>query len=221
VIQRVTEDSYLSGTPASESAPAAVEPTYTVGDRVKIEGYALSLFGFRTLYPIHRDGDLVAFVGVKSGFGKGWKLWPVQIAPEGARFQFQGAQPNTSNHDYLSTHCHKETAVERLKWNLEKGFGKFPTLGELKKASQDACDSQLALAKQMLESQVSSQETLKRQIAVLDKVLGEAMTPTAEEWTDLGAIKLKLTNELALREGNILRQREYVAKLSGASQTSV
>lgn len=207
---------------ADNAQKVLVDSSYTLGERIK--DWDARYSGFRTLYPIYRGGDLIAFVGVKVGFGRGWKVWAIKLAPEGARLQFKGAQPEDGG---LGTRqmfhvVAKERAVEQLQRHIKEFNYKFPTLAELAKDKANAQGHELVLAKAVLEGLRTAKAALERQIKAFDKVIGEAMNPTSDEWTDLGSIKFLLTNELARRQGNTERQGEYVAKLEmrNGSQTA-
>jgi hypothetical protein len=50
-------------------------PKFTAGPRVELQKYS----SYRTLYPIYRDDVLFCFVGMRTGWGKAWQFYPLQI----------------------------------------------------------------------------------------------------------------------------------------------
>lgn len=67
---------------------------FRFGDRITLPEYS----EWRSLFPVFRGDDLIAFLGNKNGWGKGWALYALKISD---RALFEGFSPNTK--DYNAT----------------------------------------------------------------------------------------------------------------------
>lgn len=72
--------------------------TYTLGTRVTLDKYSR----FRTLYAVLRDNVLFCFLGMRTGWGKNWEFYPLQIGGT-SKEQLDGFQPNGNYSTSIST----------------------------------------------------------------------------------------------------------------------
>jgi hypothetical protein len=66
----------------------AMITTYTLGKQLITSRHT----GWRSLYPVYENGILLAFLGMQSGWGRSWIVYPLRFA-SGTTGAFEGFQP--------------------------------------------------------------------------------------------------------------------------------
>lgn len=64
---------------------------YTSGDRIPVPRFS----SFRTLYPVLRNDVLFCFIGMRTGWGRLWEYYPLQISSEAPHID--GVGPSLEN----------------------------------------------------------------------------------------------------------------------------
>jgi hypothetical protein len=64
---------------ATSKQASSNAPKFTAGKRCELKKHS----NFRTMYPIFRNGVLFCFLGMRTGWGRGWQFFPLQLASNG------------------------------------------------------------------------------------------------------------------------------------------
>lgn len=190
---------------AQEDALAA---TIKVGERCKLP--TPNYTGLRTLYPVTKDGELVAFLGVKMGWGKGWRLWPVKVAIPGSKLDFGGFSPDTDRHASDSTSS-KERAPSSLAMFMMISPKKYRTAAAIKGDVTTMAAVQVQNAKEYLASLQANRVRMRDEVAVLDKL--DTSQLSMEDRATLAGLRDKLETAIASKDSLIERQKGEITKL--------
>lgn len=168
--------------------------------------------GLRSLYPICRHetaealGHLIGFLGCKSGFGNGWRLYNIELNDRGFKPEHLGCKPKES------FWCrHKTEAIDQLTKLIIENPGRWPTRAELLEERAKIQHNKLIAACSELAALRNRSVHVGEQIRVLDKA--NKWDLSHEEFAVLGTIRTKLAQELSGVLGSITSQELYVKSL--------
>jgi hypothetical protein len=156
---------------------------------------------FRTLYAVERNGELMAFYGMKKGFRTNWRLWPLMIAR--GELSYEGVAPDTSG--YRAIDCYgKGKDAESIERALDRFKGtaageRFVTRAALfakieadKLAKAEAHVKYVATLRAAFETKAARRAALYRILAKLDLNSGVSR----EDHDELRTVIDELTAEL-------------------------
>lgn len=173
----MTDSDYAKHAEAEAARKAAAPPpeAYTIGERID----AGQVIGVRCLYPVYENGILLAFLGVQTGWGQSWRLWPLEICNDVQRWTFKGFRPDLRTSSSYTVHTYgMKTMKERVRGVWDRLHGTIPYRNQYKTADEVRAEThakaveRLRVHNRYLEALRESQVTVTARKEALERIAG-------------------------------------------------
>jgi hypothetical protein len=136
-----------------------------------------SFSGWKSLAPIYRGDDMIAFLGMRAGFRGRWALYPVTGVTR-ANAQVDGFGPNDSNYQSIMVYGGRDSAIERLVEGLNPGHymseqnaKNFKTVSEQRAERANAKSAEAEASAARMASLTKYQADRENRLADLESIL--------------------------------------------------
>jgi len=167
---------------------------FRLGDRITVEGYS----PWKSLTPIFHVDDLIAFVGMTTGWKTDWKLYPIMGTD--SPINISGYGPNINRPQRVYAKGGRENAINRLVELLTGDYysdvaREFVSLSTIRERSIQRKADEAERERKYYASLLTNQHNRKKRLTGLKSILNEKLLDEAQT--------AALTETIAMLESDV------------------